>query len=67
MNKRTMTRLEKLGSKAPAQCGRVFQMTVDEDDPAREEWIEAFRRDQGLTDDDRFIVCVIVKPPLRPD
>lgn len=41
-------------------------MTVDEDDPTREEKIEAFRRDQGMTDDDRLIVRVIVKSPFSP-
>ena len=66
MNRRTMTRLEKLESKVPEQYGRVFRMIVDEDDPAREERIEAFRRNQGITDDDRLIMRVIVKPPLGP-
>jgi len=63
---RTATRLERLESKAPAQRGRVLQMTVDEDDPARGERIEAFRRDHNLTDDDRLIVRVTVHPPSRP-
>jgi len=32
---RIETRLEKRESKDPAQCGRVLQMTLDEDDPSR--------------------------------
>jgi hypothetical protein len=38
----------------------MFQMTVDEDDPAKEALIEAFRRYQCITDDDRLIVRVSV-------
>ena len=65
-SRRTATRLEKLESKAPAQFGRVFRMIIDDDDPAREERIEAFRRDQGMTEEDRLIVRVIVNSPFRP-
>ena len=65
-SRRTAARLERLESKAPAQCGRVFEMTIDEDELATEERIAVFRRDQGMTDDDRLIVRVIVDPPFHP-
>ena len=51
--------------KAPAQSGRVLQITIDEDDPTRDERIEAFRRDHNMADDDQLIVRVIVHPPCR--
>jgi len=40
-------------------------MILDEENPAREERIEAFRRTQGMVDGDQLIVRVIVDPPLR--
>jgi hypothetical protein len=59
-------RLEKLENKARPQGGRVLQMIVDENDPAREERIEAFRSEHNMTDADLLIVRVIVHPPSRP-
>ncbi|MSO66297.1 MAG: hypothetical protein EXQ82_00475 [Pseudolabrys sp.] len=71
MNRRTVTRLEKLEGKAPAKSiygkrGYLLDMTVDDNDPAKDEKIAAFRRDNDMAADEMLIVRVIVDPPFRP-
>ena len=63
MHRHVVTRLERLESKTRQQCGRSLRLIVDDDDPAKEKKIAAFTRENGLTDNDRLIVRVIVRPP----